>query len=329
MIRENNLKLFSIILLCIFVLSGCRADNSLNGYDEAKKYIVIVTRMNYGYHWGSVKLGAYAAAKEFNVDIGYFAPDDEEDVEGQIKLVNNALDNKDRKVDALVLAASDYEAMVQVTEKAYDSGIPVIIIDSEVNTKKINSYVATDNYKAGKEAGQVLVNVAGKDANVAIVSFVKGTRSAEQREEGLMDVISNYPNIKVVAKEYCLSNTNLAYNITKEIISQYRRVDAVVALNEVASEGAAQAINELGLVGKVKVIAFDNTLQGIDYLESGVIQALVIQNPFSIGYIGVKFAVDALQGKPIPREYSIEPKVIDKDDMYLTENQKLIFPFVN
>lgn len=326
--RINKIKWLCIILLCTVTINGCTTENVLNGDAGKNKNIVLVTRMNYGYHWGTVKLGAYAAAKEFNVDIDYFAPDNEEDVEGQIDLVNSALDNKDKKVDALVLAASDYEAMVGVTEKAYDSGIPVIIIDSEVNTKKISSFIATDNLEAGKKAGSALVNIAGRDSNVAIVNFVKGTRSAEQREEGLMSVISKYPGIKVVAKEYCLSDTRLAYSIAKDIISRNEDIDAIIALNEVASEGVAQAVDEMNLGGKVKVIAIDSTYQEIDYLEDGVIQAIVILNPFSIGYLGVKFAVDAMQGKKIPEKYSIEPKVITRDNMYLTENQKLLFPFI-
>lgn len=315
--------IFYILLVFIFSCISCTKPVDLN--NTARKNIAVIVKMNYGYHWGTVKLGVNAAAREFNVNIKYYAPNDEADIEGQIRMVNQAIDEK---VDALILAASDYKALVEVTEKAYDMGIPVIIIDSEVDTDKIHAYVATDNYEAGKKAGNILVDIVGEKANVAIMSFVKGTRNAEEREEGLMSVISNYPDIKVVAKEYCLSDNKLAYNLTKKIIWENSQVDAFVAFNDISSEGAAQAVDEMNLKGKVKIVAFDSTLQEINYLEKGVIQATVIQNPFSMGYLGVKYAVDALEGRKVEKRYPLDSKVINIDNMFLPENQKLLFPLL-
>lgn len=323
--RVNKLISIFLLLTSVMYFSSCSSSVDLNNA-ENKKTIALILKMNYGYHWGTIKLGANAAAREFNVNIDYAAPDGEEDVARQVKLVDDALA---KKVDALILAAGDYKALVGVTEKAYDQGIPVIIIDSEVDTNKVDSYIATDNYDAGKKAGNMLVSIGGTDLRVAIMSFVKGPRNAEQREEGLMSVISRYPGVKVVAKEYCLSDTKLAYNLTKKIISENDNIDAFIALNEISSEGVAQAIDEMGLGGKVKIIAFDSAFQSINYLEKGVIQATVVQNPFSMGYLGVKYAVEAMEGKQIPKAYPIESKVIDKDNMYLPENQKLLFPFIN
>jgi ribose transport system substrate-binding protein len=273
-----------IVLLAAFFIS-CTKVNDLN--NSAKKNVALILKMSSGYHWGTIKLGADAAAREFNVDIDYAAPDDEEDIDGQIELVNKVLEKKDKKIDALILAASDYNALVGVTEKAHSKGIPVIIIDSEVNTQKINSYIATNNLEAGEKAANALIDIAGPDCNVAIMSFVKGTRNAEEREEGFRRIISSYPNIKVAAKEYCLSNTRLAYTLTNKVISENEGINAVVALNSISAEGVAEAIMEKGLQGKIKIIAFDNTSQEIDYLEKGVIQATIIQNPFSMGYLGV------------------------------------------
>lgn len=321
--RKTILLCFCIIFICMVCLGACSKGVDLGTAE--KKNIALILKMHTGHYWGTVKLGADTAAGEFNVNIDYSAPDDEEDIEGQIKLVNQALD---RKVDALILAASDYKKLVKVTERAYEQRIPVIIIDSEVDTKKINSYIAADNIDAGKKAGHALVNLAGEECRVAVMSFVKGTRNAEQREEGLMSVISQYPGIKVVAKEYCLSDTKLAYSLTKKIIAENKGVDVFVALNSIASEGVAQAIDEVGSDKKIKVIGFDSTLQEIDFLEKGVIQALIIQSPFSMGYLGVKHAVEAMEGKKIPERTDTSSWVINTDNMYLPENQKLVFPFI-
>lgn len=324
---KKIVKLFSIFLIFVYISSFAACSKSVD-LNTARKNIALIVKMNYGYHWGTVKLGADAAAREFNVDIDYSAPDDEDDIEGQIKLVNEVLDRKDKKIDALILAASDFKELVGVTERAYGMGIPVIIIDSEVDTKKIHSFIATDNFDAGEKAGNKLAGITDGSCRVAIMSFVKGTRNAEEREEGLMSVISKYPDIKVVAKEYCRSDTTLAYNLTKDIIAKNKEVNAIVAFNSISSEGVAQAIDDMKLGGKVKVIAFDSTLQEINFLEKGVIQATVIQNPFSMGYLGVKNAVDVINGKKVEKRVYTESRVIDKENMYLPENQKMLFPFV-
>lgn len=315
---------FSLLFIAITFAGACSKEVDLNNTE--KKNIALIVKMNNGYHWGTVKLGADMAGREFNVNIDYNAPEDEEDIAGQIKLVNQALE---KKVDALILAANDSKALVNVTEKAYDQRIPVIIIDSEVETNKIFSSITSDNLNAGNQAGKALIDTVGQKCNVAVMNFEKGTGNAEQRERGLSGVISQYPDIRVVAKEYCSSDTELAFRLTKKIIADNGEIGAVVAFNAIASEGVAEAVEQMNLAEKVKIIAFDNTPKEIDYLEKGVIRAIITQNPFSMGYLGVKYAVDAMSGKSIPKNVDTGSKIINRDNMYLPENQKLLFPSVN
>lgn len=316
-----SIILFSITVIVIFNSCSKNSDNN----NEEKKNIAIIGGMNSGYHWGTVKRGAEAASREFNVNIEYSAPNDEGDVEGQIKLANQAIE---KDMDALILAPSDYEKMASLAEKAYKKNIPVIIIDSQVNTKKITSYIGTDNLEAGKKAGNMLVSMVPKNSSIAIINFVKGSKNAEEREEGLLYVLSKHKDIKVVDKRYCQSDSKRSYNITKEIISKYGKIDCIVAFNSQSSEGAALAVDEMNLEGKVKIIAFDSAIQEIEFLEKGIIQATIIQNPFSMGYLGVKNAVEAMKGKKVYKNIDTGSKLIDKNNMDLPENQKLLFPFV-
>ncbi len=314
------------IMLCLIILameSSCSKD--VNNEIQKKKNIAIIGGMNSGYHWGSIKRGAEAAAREFNVNIEYSAPNEEDDTEVQIKLVNQALE---KKVDALILSPGDYKKMVGVTETAYEMKIPVIIIDSQINTDKINSYIGTDNLEAGKKAGNMVVELTGESSKIAIINSVIGSQKAKEREEGVISIIAKYPNMKLVAKEYCMSDSKRAYSLTKEIILKYSDINAIVALNSVSSEGAAQAIDEMDMEDQVKLIAFDSTTQEIEFLEKGIIKATVIQNPFSIGYLSVKNAVEAINGKKIPKNIDTGSKLIDKNNMDLPENQKLLFPFI-
>lgn len=322
-------RLVGAVVLCILFttiihFTGCSKQVDISSGERKK--VALVLRTNYGYYCSNLKIGAETAAREFNVDIIHYAPDDEEDAEGQIKQVNQAL--SEDKVSALVLSACDYNTLVGVTEKAFDMGIPVIIIDSEVNTDKIHSYIATNNLNAGKMAGGVLIDIAGKNSKIAIMSFIKGSRNAEQREIGLEQVLYKYPGIEVVTKEYCMSDAKRAYSLTKSILEKNKDINAIVALNEIASVGVALAVEEMKLEGKVKIVAFESTLQEIDFIEKGVIQSTIIQNPFNMGYLGVKNAVDVMNGKQVDKRRYLESKVINKDNMYLPENQKLLFPLI-
>lgn len=324
MIKKKILFIFSIILIIVTAFNGCSKSNDITSNDN-KRNITIIVKMKEGNYWNTVRQGADAAAKEFNANVSFIAADNETDIDDQIKLVNGAIENN---VDAIILAASDYEGLGKITDTAHSKKIPVIAIDTEVDSKYIKSFIGTDNVKAGEKAGEALVNVAGVNSNVAIMNFVEGAKNAKQREEGLNKVLSRYPDIKIVAKKYCNSDADTAEKLTKELIQTHENLNAIVALNEAASLGVSKAIDSMKLGGKIKVVAFDNAPEEINLLESGVIQKTIIQNPFSIGYFGVKYAVDSIDGKKIPKEVDTGSKVIDKDNLYLQDNQKLIFPFI-
>lgn len=323
---KTTLRRCSICMLvfALLIFNGCTRNVDLNRV-EKKKTITLIAKMKSGDYWNTVKMGADAAAREFGVNVEFAAPQDEQDIEEQKRLMNLAIE---QKVGAIVLAAGDFTALVEVTEKAYDQHLPVIMIDSEVNTQKYHSYISTDNVEAGKKAGEKLVEIAGGNCRVAIMNFVQGSRNAQEREAGVLQVLSRYPQIQVVAKEYCLSDTRLAVNLTRKIIEEKSPVDVIVALNSFAAVGVSQVVDEMNLENRVKVVAFDSIAEEIDFLDKDVIQATIVQNPFNIGYLGIKHAVEAMQGKKIPKRVDTGIKIIDKNNMYLPENQKLLFPFI-
>ncbi len=313
-----------ILVFSLFLFNGCTRNVDLNRV-EKKKTITLIAKMKSGDYWNTIKMGADAAAREFGVNVEFAAPQDEQDIEEQKRLMNLAIE---QKVGAIVLAAGDFTALVEVTERAYDQHLPVIMIDSEVNTQKYHSYISTDNVEAGKKAGEKLVEIAGGNCRVAIMNFVQGSRNAQEREAGVLQVLSLHPQIQVVAKEYCHSDTRLAVNLTRKIIEEKGPVDVIVALNSFAAVGVSQVVDEMNLENKVKVVAFDSIAEEIDFLDKDVIQATIVQNPFNIGYLGIKHAVEAMQGKKIPKRVDTGIKIIDKNNMYLPENQKLLFPFI-
>lgn len=314
----------TLIVISIFSLMGCNKKQDSDNLDT-RKNIEFIVKMRSGDYWNTVQMGANDAAKEFNVNMNFIAPENENDIEEQIRLVNDAID---KKVDAIVLAASDSKRLTEVVNKAATNKIPVVIVDSGVNSDKPVSVISSDNLEAGKLAGEKLIENVGKNSKVAILSIVKGSESAIEREKGIMSVLSNYPDVKLVAKEYTNSNESTAESLTKSIIAMNNSLTGIVALNSAAALGASRALNELGLSGKVKLISFDGTILELQCLEKGVIQATVVQNPFKMGYLGVQYAAMAARGSKVPKVVNMDLKLIDKYNLYNPENQRFVFPFI-
>nr|WP_209847246.1 substrate-binding domain-containing protein [Paenibacillus sediminis] len=285
----------------------------------------MIAKMGHGDYWNAVKMGAEVAAKEYNVNLVFKAPNNENDVGEQIKMMGESIK---QRPDAIILSASDYMALAQVTDEAAYYNVPVLSMDAEVASAKVETYIGANNYEAGQKAAERMIELTGTDSQIAIVNFVKGARNADQREEGLLDYVARYPGIKVVDIRYSDSDQRIASQLTKDILISHPDIDGIIALNAEASVGVGREVKNMGKGGKVKVIAFDNPPENMDLLQEGVVQALVVQNPFNNGYLAVQLAVEASEGKHIPDRVDTGIKLIDLDNMLWPENQKLLFPFV-
>ena len=112
-----------------------------------------------------------------------------------------------------------------------------------------------------------------------------------------------------------------------QILAEHPDVDVVVGLNEYSAVGAARAIVDKGLAGKISFVGFDSSLEEIKMLEGGIFRGMVIQNPFKMGYLGVETAVKALNGEKVPDQIDSGSVLITRENMYLDENQEMLFPF--
>jgi ribose transport system substrate-binding protein len=317
--------ILSFSILLFLLPNGCVDDKHLST-PEQKKTVKIITKRMKSEFWDVVRMGAEAAGKEFNVNVDFWGPKNELEIDLQIDMVREVINEK---ADALVLAACDYVKLVEPTEEVIAEKIRVIVLDSDLKSDKVKSFVGTDNVGAGYMVGKTLIEIMGENCNVAVMSFIKGAASADQREEGFFSAIKDYPGINVVTTEYCNSSIDMSEFLTYKILNEHKDLDVIAALNADSTSGVARAIEKRKLAGKIRVVGFDSTPDEIEFLESNVIDSLIIQNPFSMGYLGVKYAVDAMNGKPVPKIVDTGSKVINKDNMYLPENQKLLFPLTD
>lgn len=290
-----------------------------------KKIIVGVKAVEEIEFWRVLIEGVNTASREFGVDVSVVGPPREIQVDLQIQMLQVAIK---QQPDAIVMAAGDYNRLVPTVESIRKAGIPLIMIDSAVNGDYAQSLIATDNFNAGQKAAVELAERLPVNAKVAIVSFVQGTSTQIEREQGVRSILEQREGTEIVGTYYSEGMEERAYEITMELLRERPDLDGIVGLNEPSTVGAGRAIGEQGLVGKVKLVGFDSSIKEVKLLEEGVLQSTIVQKPFSIGYLGIKTAVSLIEGDKVSPNVYTDSVIINKDNMYTEENQKLLFPFV-
>ncbi|MBX7254739.1 MAG: ABC transporter substrate-binding protein [Candidatus Hydrogenedentes bacterium] len=273
--------------------------------------------------WLTVKKGAETAASERNIKMTWLGPEKETDVVKQINIIEDMLGSG---VNGIVMAACDQDALVDVVKRASEKGVTVVTIDSGVNSDIPVSFVATDNTAGASAAAKELAQLIGNEGEVGVIPFVKGAATSELREQGFMKGIAEFPNIKVVSVQHCQSDVSKAMNITEDMLTSNPNLKGIFAANEPAALGAAQAIKAAGKAGQIKIVAFDASDDEISALKEGTIQALVVQNPFKMGYEGVKAAYDYIKGEKVEKRIDTGVTIVTQQNLNDLEVQKLLNP---
>lgn len=273
--------------------------------------------------WLTVRAGADKAGEDFGARIIWKGPALETDIAGQISIIEDYIN---RNIDAIVMAACDTKALIPVIQKAVDKRIPVIIFDSGVDSDLPLSFVATDNEAGAYQGGEMLVKLIGGKGEVACIPFVPGAATSILREKGFKAALAKYPEVKLVATQYSQSEVATAMAVTENILTAHPDLAGIFAANEAGAIGAYQALKARGLLGRVKLVGFDASPNEIAMLQSGGIQALVVQNPFAMGYLGVKAALDALNGKKVAKRIDTGVTLVTMDNFNDPKVQRLLYP---
>ncbi len=334
--RSNGQKLryvviISVILLLvvgtgIFMLVKRASDTgSVFKVDEQRSYVAVIGKSNTSAFWESVSSGARASAAEYNLDMTFEAPDNEEDFEAQNEMIRRAIA---QGADAIVFSAIDYNGNAEAINEAIDAGIPVVVIDSDVNSDNVSCRIMTDNYAAGQMAGQHAVEDSDGELIVGVVNYDVNSANGQQREQGFCDAISASGRVRSVYTINCVSTEESAYEGTTELMSSHPDINTLAALNELMSLGSGYAIRDMGLQDDVAIYAFDSNVVCVGMLETGEIDGLIVQNPFAMGYLGVENAYKLINGLPIDSErIDTTTTYVSSSNMYDIDIQRMIFMF--
>lgn len=342
--KKHTKRLMSILTLgaltaSLTLTSGCGKN------DNDKDYIAVIIKSRSQY-WEATKKGVEDAGEEMNIRITYEAPE-KEDVEAQINYVNNAITNK---ADAIIIApAEDTDELAEALKKARNNNIPVIAIDTELREEERNSCISTNNTYAGAIAGRKAYELLGGAGNIGIVTHQPTSPLAIARKGGFEEQIKEYqvdagtdadgnalpPSINIVATESGDGDLEKTVAATQKLINDHPDVEFIFATNQTTTRGVCRAIDELGMADTVDVIGFDNFTakdkckSSGEYIDSGVLDGFILQNPYNMGYLGIRYARDLINGQNIASTIDTGATLVTKDNINDSDVQLIMNPMKN
>lgn len=322
-----------VLAVCVAVTSGCGGFGTSR--PEATGVVqkptgpitlAVVPKASGSDFWTQVRLGAEcAASKKKDVTVHWDATTAESDVVGQVNLLQRFIG---QNTDGIVYAATDAAALTPITDQAIKKRKAVVNIDSGTYPQPPQvPLFATDNVAAATMAADLLATSLGSgEKKIAFLPYQPGSATNDQRAEGFKAGLAKHPNLTLVAEQSTQSDFTTAVSVTERILTSTPDLDGIFAPNEPSVLGAAEAIQKSGKAGKIKIVGWDAAPQEVKLVRSGVISALVAQNPFRMGYEGVNAAVRMIREGATVASGDTGVSFLSADNLATRESQALLNP---
>jgi ribose transport system substrate-binding protein len=293
---------------------------------QAGEIAVIVKTVNSTF-WQNVQKGADAAMKAGGGSntMTFQGPAAESAIADQVNMVENAVN---RKVSGIVLAPSDPDALVPAVKKAWEARIPVVIIDSMLSKgseQYYQSFLATDNKKAGELAAKALIDKVGKEGKIAVMSYVAGAGSEIGRVGGFTDYIKANSKLQIVGPFYSQSQMATALNQTTDVLAANSDLKGIFGANEPTAIGMGRALKQAGKAGKVVAIGFDGNQDLQEFVKDGTLAGIAVQGSFQMGELGVQTVLKAMNKEKVEKFVDTGVVVVTKDNIEKPEAKNVLY----
>lgn len=317
--RRSKYLLLALLLSC---LCGCGADAAL----PVRHSVALIVKSTDSEFFLSVFAGARAAATEYNLDLTIAGPETEEDYETQNWMIDRAVEDG---AEAIVFSAVGYEENAAAIDAAAGSGVHIVSIDSGVGSDHVSAYIGTDNYAAGKMAAQAALERVEGPLRVGIVNYNEGTANGQERVRGAVDALTESGRARIAAVTTTLVDAPRAQTDTIALLLDHPEINVLIAFNEPTSVGVARAIQVLERPDDIFFVGFDSNVVTIDGLQDGCVDALIVQNPYAMGYLGVESAYKLLagQGGGLEAVVDTSTQIVDRENIFTMDGQKALFAF--
>jgi ribose transport system substrate-binding protein len=292
--------------------------------------VTVIVKATNSEFWQALLVGAQNYAKEHpGVTVTTAGPPAESDIAQQVSILEDAVS---RGPQGIVIASTSSDATVPAIENAMGKKIPVVTVDNRVKTDNVTSFLATDNVAGGKLAAKQLVEQlksAGKPlkGKVALVSSMAGVQVLIDRDSGFEAGLKEYaPDLTLLKPRYVNNDIFNAVNTAQDLVLSNPDLVGIFADNNTTGSGAAKVLTETGKKDSIIAIAFDSDPQEVEALRSGGLKALVVQDPYGMGYKGVDSVVRALAGEKLPPYVDTGANVVTKANMDEPQYKNLLDP---
>ena len=315
------------IALLLFAAACSRTRTST---DPAALTIAVIPKGTSHAFWQSIHAGAAKAGQELGVTIVWRGPLREDERESQISEVERFVTSG---VSGMVLAPLDEVALAQPVADAKRNNIPVVVIDSGLKGNDYVSFVATDNRLAGRLAGEQLARLLHDEGRVVLLRYAEGSDSTLQCEAGFLEAIQSRPGLQIVsANQYGGADVEGAYKKSEALLSGLKRADGTLAVdgiftpNESTTLPMMRVLVDNGWSGTVKFIGFDASESLLEGMRAGQLDAVVVQDPVKMGYLGVKTVVAHIHGEKVEPRIDTGVRLVSREHMDDADVQELLHP---
>ena len=292
---------------------------------QAGEIAVIVKTVNSTF-WQNVQKGADAAMKDIpGHTMTFQGPAAESAIADQVNMVENAVN---RGVAGIVLAPSDPDALVPAVKKAWEARIPVVIVDSMLADgaeQYYQSFLATDNKKAGELAAQALIDKVGTEGKIAVMSYVAGAGSEIGRVGGFTDYIKANSKLEIVGPYYSQSQMATALNQTTDVLAANADLKGMFGANEPTAIGMGRALKQAGKAGQVVAVGFDGNQDLQEFVKDGTLSAIAVQGSFQMGELGVQTVNKIIDKEKVEKFVDTGVVVVTKDNIDKPEAQNVLY----
>ena len=303
---------------------------SATAYAADAPTIPIIVKDTTSFYWQIVLAGARKAGKDLGVNVPELGAQSESDINGQISILENAVSGKPA---AIVISPTQFAALGKPIDEAAKQ-VKIIGIDSSADSKAFTSFLTTDNTQGGRIAADGLADAIkakyGKaEGDVALITSLPGVGSLDARAKGFKEELAaKYPGLKLVADKVADGQATTGLNIMTDLITANPNLRGVFASNLIMAQGAGQAVAENKKADTIKLIGFDSDDKTVKFLGDGTIAGLVVQDPFRMGYDGIKTALAASKGEKVEANVDTGANLITTANMKEPRAQELLSPKV-
>jgi ribose transport system substrate-binding protein len=312
--KKRTLAVAASFLLAAFV--GCQRgeDSAVSG-----PTIALVMKTLNNPFFIDMQKGAEEAAERLGVRLLVQGAEREVDVEKQMQIIENLIQ---RRVAALCITPSGSKEIVPAIVKANRAGIPVVVVDTRVDSAaaaeagaELATFVGSDNFEGGRIAGEYIVKALGGTGKVAILEGIPGHETGDARLRGFQSAVSQAEGIEIVASQTANWERDQGFNVFQNILQSKPEVQALFACNDMMALGAIEAIAAAGRTGEIIVVGFDAVEDAREAIRRGEMAASVAQFPAEMGRLAVEKAYELINGGSLPAFIPTKIELITREKL--------------